>query len=124
VLAPVALIAAFVCGWLGLTIGRVLSGIVNIQNLEFILATLAGFDALGVVALVHIRRFRGSSEQRDAEPLAVFLMFVLIGGKCVHGMGINTLLVVSVTNGVVGSLLALGLLRLVPRPGSDEPGPT
>jgi hypothetical protein len=39
-------------------------------------------------------------------------------------MGINTLLVVSVTNGVVGSLLALGLLRLVPRPGSDEPGPT
>lgn len=114
VLIPVALVTALAFGTLGFAAGRILNPTLNIQDLDKLLAIIAAFDGLGVVAIVHVRQFRGPAEQHLARPVAAFLMYALIGAKCVRRMGVNAVLLASILNAAVASFVTIGILSQLP----------
>jgi len=103
-------------GYIALQLGRFLVPVLQIPDFDKLLAILAAFDALAVVCIVHVKRFRGPTEQYHAGPIALSLMYLVIGLRCAAGMGINVAVWTGLINTVVASLVTVGILRLVNSP--------
>ena len=105
---------AVIFGYVGLLAGRELAPVINVPDLGPRLAFLAAFDALGIVTLIHVRRFRGEKEQRHTHPIVVFLMFTAIGVKCGAGHGVQWLFATGISNGLIACAVAFAILHFVP----------
>jgi len=113
---PIAIGAAAAFGCAGFFLGQLLTPVVNIPDFAPRLAFLAGADGLGFVVVVYWRIIGGPNAKTALAPLAVFLMFVLVGVKCNRGFGVASLIAWGLANGVVGLLVALPLLPSLRRP--------
>jgi hypothetical protein len=113
---PIAIGAAAAFGYAGFFVGQLLTPVVNIPDLAPRLAFLAGADGLGFIVVVYWRTIGGPNAKKALAPLAVFLMFVLVGMKCNGGFGVPSLIAWGLTNGIVGFLVALPLLPSFRRP--------
>jgi hypothetical protein len=101
-------------GFLGWLAGRGLAPVLKIPDLDFLLAILAAFDALGIVALIHIRCFQGLKSQFLTHPLFVFLMFAGLGARCLRGHGLPWIFFAGMLNGVLATAIALTVLHWIP----------
>jgi len=100
-------------------LGELLAPAVKIPGLEFRLAFLAGADGLGFVCLAYWRAVGGPKAKAVLAPLAVFLMFMLLGMKCGHGFGASWLFVCGIANGAFGLAVTLRLLCRTGPPTSN-----
>jgi hypothetical protein len=116
---PILIIASVVPGYLGFLLGELLAPVVNIPELGFRLAFLAGADGLGLACLLYWRTVGGSTAQMVLAPLYVFFLFMAIGIKCGAGIGGIWFLVWGIANGAFGLIVALCLLRRTEPPATD-----
>lgn len=112
-LTPIAIIAALASGYIALQLGRRLIPILQIPDFDKLLAALAAIDALAVVCIVHVKRFRGPTQQYHTGPIALGLMYLGLGLKCALGMGIVVAIWIVLINTVAATLATVGILRLV-----------
>ena len=112
-LTPIAIVSALASGYIALRIGRLLAPVLQIPGFDVFLAILVGFDAVAVVCIVHVKRFRGPTEQSHAGPLALGFMYFAIGLRSARGMGLEFAIWTGVVNTVVASVVTIGILRLV-----------
>ena len=113
VLTPIAILSALVSGYIALQLGRCLVPVLQIPDFDKFLAVLAAFDALGLMCVIHVKRFRGPTEQYHSGPVALSLMYFAIGLKCALGMGIGVAVWTGSINSVVLSLVTVSILRFV-----------
>lgn len=114
VLIPVGIAVPMLSGFLGWLAGRGLAPVLNIPDLDFLLAVLAACDALGIVVLIHIRCFQGLKSQFLTRPLCMFLMFAGLGARCLRGHGLPGIFFAGLLNGVLATAIALTVLQWIP----------
>jgi hypothetical protein len=119
VLLPAAIGAMVAFGLLGALVGRALAPFVNDPQLAWRLGFFGALDGLGIVGLVHIKLYQGQQHQHQLSPAAAFLTFVLIGMKCGQGLGLASLIIAGIVNGIVACAIAFATLGLLTRPTLD-----
>ncbi len=94
-------------GYIASRMGRILAPIFNIPDLEPLLVFLAVFDTIGVFAVLHVRLFPCKATQGRATPLAIFILFALIGAKCGRGLGIPLVIFIAICNALISGTIAV-----------------
>lgn len=116
VMLPIAIASAAAFGYLAFHAGNLLGDAIQVPGLGPRLALMAAGDGFVLAGLIHVGGVRSRDQRGLLEPVAIFLIFTLIGIRGARGQGVNWLLLLAIANGLMGLAVGWTTLKLLAKP--------